>query len=690
MKYIFLLSLFAFSSLLSAQDISTHIPKHSTYIVTINPATHVFNGDMKQVNTLEMFTQSNEYGSKFDYLYGDEDLDWERKNAFAQLFKDIFSNPTITGVDTARKIFIFNDTPDSIHYWAYLLPINNGATFGDYISTHLFSEKKEIKKGSGFSEINAEKISVGWTNSYAIFLFADFDYSHKSTDMYSQLFAADSAAQAQMYQDQMAKAIADSTAMANEMKAQNDSIIPDSVRQNRMNSLMKEQSEMISKLAKDTIPEENYMPDYNSEQSYDYGIDNSQHIIDSTMTAKAMRKLNYLINLSYEESVQDIPNFRNVSEEKSDAVYWFNYGEMMQQYYEKNMLERNSYAYLGMGADTANIQNMWLGSYIVSLVHFEGNVAKMEQRSYFSPALQEHTTGLYAGRVDKKMFKYVKGENLMAFVSMSVNMEKMMKFYGSVYRESLNNSLAGMYGNYYMMMWDMLRVFIDDKTLYNLLDGQFLFAVTDLKPYTASYVTYDFDENFNKTEIRKEKTEIRPEFIMVAGIGQKEDAEKILEILQRANAIKKQNNQYYLINTPGEYDIKMFLAIQNGMLIVTNNEELMLNNLKHGYSRGKAMNGKLKKLGRKSALVAYWDGKKSFELVKKNQQVELSEADKKSLELLQQDVNSGLILGRKGKNGIQRIDMKIELNDPQPGSKQTSFVRFFRLLNSLYLVHSNH
>jgi hypothetical protein len=223
-----------------------------------------------------------------------------------------------------------------------------------------------------------------------------------------------------------------------------------------------------------------------------------------------------------------------------------------------------------------------------------------------------------------------------------------------------------------------------------LLDGQFLFAVTDLKPYTASYVTYDFDENFNKTEIRKEKTEIRPEFIMVAGIGQKEDAEKILEILQRANAIKKQNNQYYLINTPGEYDIKMFLAIQNGMLIVTNNEELMLNNLKHGYSRGKAMNGKLKKLGRKSALVAYWDGKKSFELVKKNQQVELSEADKKSLELLQQDVNSGLILGRKGKNGIQRIDMKIELNDPQPGSKQTSFVRFFRLLNSLYLVHSNH
>ncbi|HET6992925.1 MAG TPA: hypothetical protein VFJ43_16455, partial [Bacteroidia bacterium] len=197
------------------------------------------------------------------------------------------------------------------------------------------------------------------------------------------------------------------------------------------------------------------------------------------------------------------------------------------------------------------------------------------------------------------------------------------------------------------------------------------------------------DENFNKTEVRKEKTEIRPEFIMVAGIGQKDKAAQILQILERATAIKKQNNLYYLINTPGEYDIKMFLAIQNGMLIITNNEDLMLNHLRHGYGSGKSMSRKLIKLGRKSPLIAYWDGKKSFELVKKNQTLPLSDEDKKSLDLLQQDVNNGLIIGRKAKNGIQRIDMQIELNDPQPGSKQTSFVRFFRLLNSLYLVQTN-
>jgi hypothetical protein len=98
------------------------------------------------------------------------------------------------------------------------------------------------------------------------------------------------------------------------------------------------------------------------------------------------------------------------------------------------------------------------------------------------------------------------------------------------------------------------------------------------------------------------------------------------------------------------------------------------------------MNKQQKKLGRKSALVGYWDGQKSFDLVKKNYQEPLSEEDKRALDLLQQDVNSGTIIGRKAKNGVQRIDVKVELNDPQPGTKQTSFVRFFKLLNSLYLI----
>lgn len=700
MKYFLPLFFLLIASSLQAQNISTHIPKRATYIVTLNPSTHVNNGDLKSVNGLEIFSRNGEYGNNFSYIYGDEDLEPERKKSFAQLFVDVFSDPKLTGVDTTRKIFIFNENTDSIHYWAYVLPVSNSSDFGVYVSTHLFSGKPEIQKGSGYSEINEEKISIGWTNSYAVLLLADYDFVPDEGNIFSQMMV-DSLVAVNYEMEANAARIADSIAYAEAYKqAKLDSAaaaegtnttIPDSIRLARTADLVKEQQELLEQLAKDTTPEEYYLPppvdvDYNYESDYEsYAY--RDHVRDSGITMLARKQLQLLVNLSYDESIESVPNFRIVDGEKSDVVYWYNYGEMMQQYYERNMRYRYSYyEYTGMGKDTANIHNMWQGSYVVSLVHFEGNVATMEQRSYFSPAMQEHTMGLYRGRVDKKMFRYVKGENLMGFVAMSMDMEKFMKFYGSVYRETLRNSYAGFYENYYMMMWDLLRVFIDEETMYNMLDGQFLFAVTDLKPYTASYLTYDYDDNFEKTEIRKERTEVRPEFIMVAGIGKQDKAKEILGILERTGALKKQNSKYYLVNTPGEYDVKMYLALHNGMLIITNNEDIMVNHLKKGYGRSMGMKKQQRKIGRKSALVGWWDGKKSVEMVKKNYQEPLSEEDKKSLDLLQQGVNSGLVIGRKAKNGVQRIDVKIELNDPQPGSKQTSFVRFFKLLNSLYLI----
>lgn len=678
---LFLLPAFSF-----AQDLSTHIPKRSTYVVAINPAAHLHSGDVSQVGQLEMFTRSNDYGrSGFDYLYGDDGLGETQQAAFRKMFSDIFASPAITGVDSLKKIFIYNDTPDSIHYWAYLVPLNNSKVFGEYVTTKLFTKKPAIDKGSGFSAVNAERFSIGWTDSYAIILLADFNYS----GTYDNPFSIER-------DDDM---LLDSIRMADSMiaveyaMAYSDTSVSEARRKERSDALTKDANRMLEKLANDSTPEEEVVVDYYS--GY-YGIsaseDDGTAKRDSLMLKKAFAQLKRLINMNYEESVEDLPQFKTVLSENSDAVYWYNYGELMQQTYERNMQMRRQYTYYlnaGMQEDTSMIQNMWEGSYIASLVNFEGDVATMDQRMYFSPAMHEHTKGLYSGKVYRKMFRYVRGENLMGFMAMSVDMEKFMKFYGSVYREMMSNSLMGMYGNYYMAMWDMMRIFLDEKTMYNLLDGKFLFAVTDLKQYTSSYITYDYDENFNKTEIRKERTEIRPEFILVAGIGKEKKAKQLIEIIERMGGVKQQNSQYYLINTPGEYDIKMFLAIQNGMLIITNNEDLMINHLKKGYSKKLCMKRNLRKLGRKSPLVGYWDGPKSIELVKKNRQATMSESDKESLDILEHEVNSGTIIGKRSKEGVQRIETKIVLTPVSDGKKQTSFVRFFKLLNSLYLVRSH-
>jgi Domain of unknown function (DUF4836) len=673
-----------FTILAFAQNISSHIPKRATYVVAINPATHVGTGDVTQINQMEMFTRNNEYDKQgYNFLYGDEYLDEKRQEAFKGLFKTVFTDPVSIGVDTSRLIFIFTDTPDSVHYWAYLLPLNNGNAFGEYVCNKLYKEKKTADKGSGFSFVNDERLAVGWTNSYAIILLADYYYLYESTTMSQEL---------QQYR------ILDSTAKANqmieEMALRSDSTISDSIRNARTERLLKAAADRLEEIEKDTIPVEdsyNYYDDniYNWTEIYEI----QQVGKDSLIKKMALHQLKKLMNLNYEESVESVPQFRAVQNEKYDAMYWYNYGELMQQSYMSSMLSRREYiSYSGddPSRDTSQIHNMWEGSYVASIIRFEGNVASMEQRMYFTDDLRKQTQGLYSGRVSRKMFHYVRGENLMGFVAMSVDVEKFMKFYGAVYREYLINSSYNVLTQTYLDFFDLAKIFVDEKTLYNMFNGELLFAVTDLKPYTASYITYDYDENFNQIEVRKERTEVRPEFIMLAGVGEAKKMQELIDIMERMNVLKKQNSQYYLMNTPGEYDVRVFLALHNGMLIITNNEELMQKKLKHGYKRKDRVNGKLRRLGRRSPLVAYWNGQKSIELMKKTKQNEtLSEEDKESLTILEQQVNNGVIIGRRSKGDVQRIEMRVELNTTEEGKKQTSFVRFFHLLNSLYLVRTN-
>ncbi|HEU4718860.1 MAG TPA: hypothetical protein VFU15_13545 [Bacteroidia bacterium] len=678
MKKFFLLFIFLLPAIVFAQDNSGHIPAGSNYIVTINPSAHIGNGDFSALGKLEMFTHSGETDENGNSLFfGDDDLDADRKAAFDGFFTTIFAQPSKAGIDTTKKFFIFFNSPDSVHYWAYVLPLSNADVFGDFMLSSLFSEKPAVDKGSGFSMVNAERLSVGWTGSYAIILLADYDFYIDETgkNPVEQQHIRDSIMLANMY------GIGNSST---------DSVISDSLRAQRTARLQKEEKEMLEKLAKDTTPEENVEVRYSYDSYYNPGDYDVPEVDKDSLVRKAARnEMKRLINLPYDLSVCSVANFRNVQQEDFDAMYWYNYGDVMQKRYEEQMsLRRDYYYYTNIGPDTSNIQNMWKGSYIASIVKISGNVATMEHRAYFSPALQANTKGMYTGRVKRKMFRYVKGENMLGFTAMSVDMEKFMKFYGSVYRESMSNSFAGMYQSYYLMVWDLLRVFLDDKTMYNLFDGKFLFAVTDLKPFTSSYVTYEYDENFNQQEVRKEKTEIRPEFVFIAGLGKEKKAKQILAILEKANAVKKQNPMYYLINTPGEYDIKMYLAIRNGMLIITNNEDLIQNHLKHGYSRKERVKGKIRRTGRRSPIVGWWDGKKSFALIKKNEEGNLSDDDLKSLDLLEKNISTGLIIGRRPKNGVQRIDVKVEMNSDDGKSGQTNFVRFFRMINSLFLIHS--
>jgi len=642
-----------------AQDLSERVPKSSYYVITINPGLHAVNGDLGSIARLEMFAQEGAAA------YG------EGSGAPVRTFvNDVFSKPAETGVDNTKKLFIFREELDTIKHWTYVLPLSNAATFKNYVTGKLFKEAPAVEKGFGYEFFYKNEMGIAWTEGFALVMLPDQYYSWgESYYDIQRVMIADSIAAATAAQAEM------------EMAMDTTATLPDDSAQQAL--VLQIQKEMQALEAAMNNPDSLRSAVEASDEGYENSWEKQQReeelAREQTMRMRVKERLRYLMNMTPADAVISIRNFRTVQAETFDAAYWYNYGEMI-----RRETSRPSYYWRPQVDTMQNVKRLWDDSYTVALARFMSGELHVTQRLYLSPEAAAKTKGMYTGKVSKKMFRYVKGPNLMGYAAFSMNVEKMLKFSGSVYRDAMS-TYNSMTDGYMFAAWDAMRVFIDDDVLYNLFSGDLLVAVTDLKPFTASYVTYDYDENFNRTEIRKEKTEVLPEFVALASIGKKKEMQRLIDIVERTNGIKKQGSNYYSINLPGSYDFRLFLAFEGKNLILTNNEELVRGKLKKGYGKSQRISGKLVKQARKSPLSAYWDGTKTFELISREMNKELSRRDKETLETLKTNISSATVYGMRPENGVQTAELRVKFTE---GGDSNGLLRFFRIINSLYLINN--
>lgn len=636
--------LFVFATA-NAQELAERIPKSATMVMTVNPGPHVSNGDIASIAKLKMFTGGT-------YSYDDSVMEPARK-----VVTDIFSKPAETGVDQTKKIFLFYDVTDTIINWTYLVPLANVATFETYITTKLFSEAPTVENGFGFLYVHKQKLDIAFTNGFAMIMLADYN-------SWSYNYGMD-----------YTVAAVEEPAYEIDTVAAEPLLISESIQQERIREM---EAELLKMNALEGDSLRAYVERQNEVQlsPYELAEQKREQEQEQKMATHARDRLRYYMALLPADAITSNRNFRTIQSEPFEAAFWYNYGEQI------NRERKRSYDMFryNMMQDTMQQEaRLWDDSYFVALARFQGNEMVVTQHLYLSPKTTLETKGMYHGKVKKKMFRYVKSPNLMGYAALSMNSEKLMKFGGTAYRDAMsyyNSMTQGLV----FTSWDIARVFVDDDVLYNLFSGDMLFAVTDLRPFTASYVTYDYDENFNRTEVRQERTEIMPEFVSVISIGKTKEAQEILNIIEKARGIRKEGTDYYAVNMPGTYEFKTYIALRKGLLIITNNEELVKGKLKKGYSGNEGMSRKQVKAARRSPLMAYWDSNKSLQLMEKQYGEKMSKREKQLLADMRANVSSATLAGTRPQDGIQTAVLRVNLND----SKENGLIRFFKIMDMMY------
>jgi hypothetical protein len=680
-----LLISFVLSPLLLAQGLTNHIPAYAQYVITLNAQSYTAKADMNAISQMAFFNPSNDSAS----------------GPSQRILNSIFCKPADCGVKLLPRAYMFRIDNDSLTGWCCVFSIKDPAMFGKFLQRELQEKNKALPAiitSGGYSRLNGGKINVAWTPDFAMLLLMDANQSYSYYDDYSELktTAYNQAQQdsIQAYEMAKAQALSDSILAAEAAavkKAQEDSKDSKKQKQKNKSTTSKQPSDQklkVEEAASDSngvdgpvAPYEGGVADSYGNEDWEKKEKERQERKEKIWSERADRRLGMFINLEAGKSVSSLRSFSESQKEIFDIAIWMNYSAEAFQGLNPYANRRR----LGMtpsSADTANsLIKLLKDNYSVAYCNFNAGKVSLINKAYVNPEMDNLISGIYRKKGNKNFCKYIKGENLMGYASMSVNSEQLIKATRSILIKTYESTM-GKEAKYITGMMDIASIFTNDDVAYNLFKGDFVVAVTDLRPFKTSYLSYSYDDNFNRSETKQEKTEILPEFVAMASVGKPDEMGKILKAVEKMGGLRAEGAGTYLVEMPGQAGYKLYIALENNILFCTNNEDLIHGKLKDGYPKSEQMSKEQKELLTSNPIAYYWNGTKTFDLVNKQPDLKTGEKMTKDLNLFKDNLKEARLSGIKKEGNAYVTDFQMDFRD----SSVNSLLNICKIVNGFYLL----
>jgi 16S rRNA C1402 (ribose-2'-O) methylase RsmI len=236
--------------------------------------------------------------------------------------------------------------------------------------------------------------------------------------------------------------------------------------------------------------------------------------------------------------------------------------------------------------DNASLLNMYKNGILESNFYVNGFFEKDKIRlsQVITPKNEETKKSyqtMFNSKTDKNLLNYL-GDNIMAYYSISMNTEAVMNYEYKVFKNTLNS----MYQSYYKdakkgeadVIVDAIAIFLDEKAISDLIPGNAVFVLHDLKKVQRDFVTIDYDENYEQIETKGTKEEIQPNFTFVFGTRNETFLNKLLQLPLDKNKITATDyqltNGYYTIHLEKDDLLEnLYIGIKNGVVMFTTVKE---------------------------------------------------------------------------------------------------------------------
>lgn len=529
-----------------------------------------------------------------------------KEKLFKMLKIDTLTSLQNLGINFEKDTYQYVSMGDSSINFVTLLNLQSVPQFLQLVQANYHAEMKpEKKNGYEFLTIS-DNTYLGWNDKQAVLVvssyqnkrsYYDYAYSTMAVDTTavavadSAMVMVDTAIRFTPPKIVMDEAVKPKKQMAGKKK-------PATTAKNLHRSPTKRSPAKKKKTAaaEEEIVSAAEAPKRYSEDSVETAKREAWNKEQNKITAAKQRKVaDSIINTSFNSNFMSIENevsYKKIIDPSAHVSAWLNYDNLMSLYW--------SSLFSGFGRITHNMiqprnfngnQNKGFRSAVN--LFFDKDKIRMDQKMY-SPDEQIAAMGreIYNSRQSNSLAGYVSPGNI-ACMSASINTEAMANYYYKLIRQFLNsNPYTNEYSEVVDVYMDFLEIIIDEKAIAELMPGNMMMVLHDMKTKTVTYTDYVYDEkDFKSKEIKKTKQELSPNFTFVMETKKDAFLQKIAKLpLKYAEKEKfnyKEKGGYYeLAFDADKYPISsLYFMVKDGKAIVTTSKEVIdmtLNNT--GYT----------------------------------------------------------------------------------------------------------
>ncbi len=372
-------------------------------------------------------------------------------------------------------------------------------------------------------------------------------------------------------------------------------------------------------------------------------------------------------------SIKYNEHYLKATEENYDVSYFINGFN--------NMAMGGAPYYFGMRGSMEKMMGLYADNYTYINLNFEEDEIKVQSNQHVSERFLENTKKANKAKFNKKLLKYIDASNLIGVAGAAIKPEPAYELLQDTY----TSVMEGIAGEEAGIGMEIFFTLLDEEEVFDLIKGNSIFAITDIKEFDVAYSTYEYDEDFNRTEITKTKKELFPEFVFATEIGNEELYSKFIRLLEKSEMLVNKGDYYKyqdfsFYRRRGNDGIEIFTAIKDDILIITNDYQLVSEQLEKGVEKSKQVSGNVSSLIKKNNLFAYWEPNETFGNLEKELGREMKDY-KKFAEGMEDTFDYVKVEGIKNKGNLFQSYATVVM---KPNEKH-SILSMLNFINNIYL-----